>query len=734
MLTPGHHDELSRSGLSIETIGRAGIYSATAEGVRDVLGYGAGPGLVFPYPALNGHAPYARVKIDKPGPDGKRYRSPMKQPNRLYIPALLDAKVLADPATPLWVTEGEKKSLKACQEGLPCIAVSGVWSWRTRQTDQRVSAPISDLDLIAWRGRLVYLVFDSDLATNVKVQMAESALAKELRRRGAHVLAIRLPGGPDGEKCGLDDYLLTHNVEALCAIEPMEIAAVAGVTDLGVWPPHQPVPNELSPVPPFQPAQLLPAAFVPWITDIAERAQCPIAFVAIAAVVAAGALVGRRLTIRPKRHDDWTVVPNLWGLAVGRPGVMKSPALQEAGRPLQRLVVAARADHEERRRTHAFNVAKAKLQREILQKRIKEALKTGGDGEGLRAEFDALVVAPPVERRYVVNDSTVEKLGELLDENPNGLLLFRDELIGFLRTMDREGHENDRAFYAEAWNGTGAYTYDRIGRGTVHIAAACISILGGVQPGPLHAYLREVFGRGDTDDGLIQRFQLMVYPDIAGDWRNVDRWPDSDAKTAAFEIYRRLADLHAEDLAAHRETTEDMPFLRFEPEAQVLFDTWRAGLERQLRDETEHPVVVSHLAKYRSLMPALALLLHAIDCVEHGRGGPVSATAATKAIAWCVFLEAHARRVYQSVTAAPRVAAAQLAARITSGEVSTPFLARQIRRKGWTGLSTPEDVSAGLDVLEDLHWVRRVELTPTRTGGRRTVEYHINPSIPRSSR
>ena len=42
----------------------------------------------------------------------------------------------------------------------------------------------------------------------------------------------------------------------------------------------------------------------------------------------------------------------------------------------------------------------------------------------------------------MVNDSTVEKLGELLNENPNGLLVFRDELTGFLRQLDRDGHES----------------------------------------------------------------------------------------------------------------------------------------------------------------------------------------------------------------------------------------------------------------------------------------------------
>src|SRR4029453_7681695 len=79
----------------------------------------------------------------------------------------------------------------------------------------------------------------------------------------------------------------------------------------------------------------------------------------------------------------------------------------------------------------------------------------------------------PVQTRYIVNDPTVEKLGELLNENPNGLLLFRDELTGWLRMLDRDGHESDRSFYLEAWNGTNSYTYDRIGRGTLPIKAAC---------------------------------------------------------------------------------------------------------------------------------------------------------------------------------------------------------------------------------------------------------------------
>jgi AAA domain/Domain of unknown function (DUF3854) len=222
MVVPGHRSELHASGLSDETIDAAGLYSATAAGVRDVLGYGGGPGLVFPYASVNGGGAYARVKLDRADPDGKRYRSPARQPNRLYIPPLLDRVLLTDPGTPLWVTEGEKKALKACQEGLACLALPGVWSWRTRDHRDR-SVPIPDLEHIVWRGRTVFVVFDSDLAANASVKLAEFGLARELSRRGAQVRAIRLPGGANGAKVGLDDYLLSHSVEALCALEPIGI-------------------------------------------------------------------------------------------------------------------------------------------------------------------------------------------------------------------------------------------------------------------------------------------------------------------------------------------------------------------------------------------------------------------------------------------------------------------------------------------------------------------------------
>ncbi len=102
------------------------------------------------------------------------------------------------------------------------------------------------------------------------------------------------------------------------------------------WPAPVSLPEGISPVAPFDPA-LLPDAIRPWVCDISERMQCPPDYVAVTALTALGSLLGRKVGIAPEQKTDWYEVPNLWACCVGRPGLMKSPAIGEALKPLQRL-------------------------------------------------------------------------------------------------------------------------------------------------------------------------------------------------------------------------------------------------------------------------------------------------------------------------------------------------------------------------------------------------------------
>jgi len=486
-----------------------------------------------------------------------------------------------------------------------------------------------------------------------------------------------------------------------------------------VHPKATPLPKGFSGVEQFD-YDLLPNAFRPWIRDIAERMQCPPDYPAISAMVGLASLVGRQVTIRPKKHDDWYVVPNLYGAIVGPPGVLKSPALKEPMRAIHRFQSKAMEDYEaDSEKFAAAEIVyqeKAKLERQT----VKEDLSSSHPSNAQNNAEDLIAAQPkpPVCKRYIVNDTTVERLQEILSENPNGVLQFRDELTGFLRQMEKPGHETDRAFFLEAWNGDGSFTSDRIGRGMTHIESACLSIIGSIQPGPLQHFFAGLSAGGGGDDGLLQRFQLLVYPDVLSTWENVDRAPDRHARKAAFDVFDRLRDI---DIGPSN-TDGEPPYLRFTDAAQEAFDRWRAELEIRLRSAEEPPAISAHLSKYRSLVPSLALLIHLAND-EHGL---VDVDCLRPALAWAIYLESHARRVYAPVLNPDMECARALGAKIKQGKLGDTFTVKDVYRPHWSNLTDAQKAKRAINILTDYDWLSsREEKTP---GPTKTI-YIVNPTV-----
>ena len=515
---------------------------------------------------------------------------------------------------------------------------------------------------------------------------------------------------------------ITKRRKATNAPEPLHPEAWPDET----WPDPQPIPCSLLPVEEFD-DELLPISLRAWVTDIANRMQCPPDFPAVGAMVALSSVIGRKACIRPKRHDDWQVVPNLWGVIVGRPGVMKSPALAEVMKPLDRLSIVANGLHAEAKQDHEIKLKMDDMSSKAMTDKAQKLVKAGKMNEAEQLLIDEAaaesVTAPPALRRYKVTDSTVEALGEILIENPWGTLAYRDELSGLLRSLDREGQEGARSFYLQGYDGNQTYTFDRIGRGkNLHIPAVCIAMLGGIQPGKIQAYIHDAMSGGIGDDGLLQRFGMLVWPDVCGEWINVDRWPDTTAKNRAFETFERL-DAMAPTIDP--ETGEPAPAVyHFDEGAQVLFDAWRHAFEHDLRSSDRHPAMESHLAKYRKLVPAIALV-----CALAEQEAQVSEDSLQRALAWSEYLQTHAERAYAAGTRQATDGARALIRKIAAGKVADGFRPADIYLKGWSHLSTPEAVHAACAMLSDLHYLRRAEKRHGDTGGRPSITFEIHPSL-----
>lgn len=478
----------------------------------------------------------------------------------------------------------------------------------------------------------------------------------------------------------------------------------------------RPLPSPLPPVPLFR-AELLPDAVRVWCEDAADGLQVPLDFTAIPAMVALAGAIGRSIGIAMKRRDHWVERPMLWGCVVGRPSSGKSPALSPARRMLDRLAGEERHAYELAQREYEAHIMVANASKANAKKVIQAALKKGDTSAAqAAAEAAAFEDEPPTEPRIVVNDGTIEKIGELLNANPRGLVQFRDELAGWLASMDREGREGDRAFWLECWNGTGSFTTDRIGRGTVRIEACAMSILGGMQPGKLGEYVRGAVRGGFADDGLIQRFQLAVYPDLPTSWTYTDRTPDPAAERQAWETFKRLRRLDPDSIGAEGAEWCDVPFLHFDDEAQDLFIEWLTTHMQRLRGGDEAAWMESHLAKYPGLVGRLALVLHLSD----GHTGPIAGDTLARALNFCEYLEGHARRMYAPATDSGLTGAHLMLKR--RADIGDTFTARDIYRRGWSGLADAEAVQDALDVLVEHGHLYAVP-SPDATGGRPTVTY-----------
>ena len=353
------------------------------------------------------------------------------------------------------------------------------------------------------------------------------------------------------------------------------------------WPAPQPLPNGLAPVQTFS-NEFLPAALAPWVDDIANRLQCPPDYVAVAALTALGSVIGRRIGIKPQQKTDWVEVPNVWGLFIGRPGMLKSPAMMEALKPIHRLEAAAAKENQAAQEEYEAQKDAFKLRKDVAIALKKKELKKGVVDlsrfkkltEEASAEIDLSEPKEPIPVRFRTNDSTYEGLGELLIANPIGILVERDEMVSFLKHLDRDDQAVARGFYLSGWSGDQPYTFDRIVRGYRHIEAVCLSVLGNTQPARIGEYVRRANAGGAGGDGLIQRFGLLVWPDAHPDWRNVDEYPDSAAREAAWQVFDRVSKMDeaaALGAGALKGEFDKVPHFRFDDDARTDFLGWARG-------------------------------------------------------------------------------------------------------------------------------------------------------------
>lgn len=471
------------------------------------------------------------------------------------------------------------------------------------------------------------------------------------------------------------------------------------------------------------PIQFLPGALQNFAADAADRMQCPIDFIGIPLIIEAATLIGKNFRLAPKAADDWAERPCLWGGIIAEPATMKTPAFRTA---LTLIFQAQREflqEHQVDIEEYKLKVQRAEYAKGQWKEACRRARKSGQD----MPEMPAGAEPPdrPKARRLFTSDTTQEALVDLIEENPRGLMLFRDELSGFFASFNQYRPGSDRQFYLECHAG-GSYAKDRR-IGNVWIHDLYLNIFGGVQP----EIVAKVLAGGDLD-GMTARFSLLVWPDYPeGEFSYIDRRPDAVAQRQTKKVMRQLLELDPERFFGP-DAVGSARVLRFDDPAQQIFREWYTKIQLRLRSREGESAFRAHLGKYPGLFARLAIVHH---LVRHVQKDVTSLLLVDDRTASAVeefideYLEPHARRIYRHLGQDPAHRGAQ---RIAGWIMSEPslqvFTARMVRQKDWSGLTSHDSVNLALDYLENVAgWLRCEDDLPGPKGGRPTTRYHVNP-------
>jgi len=234
-LSDAHSQHLLQSGISQDVIRERGYKTVVDAAELERLGFINAqcrvPGILIPLYAPDDTAAGFQFRPDGPRINNRgkliKYETPLGARLRIDMPKR-SQQYASNPEVPLYVTEGAKKADSLATAGVCAVNLSGVWGFKSRN---EFGAPIlsADFDLIAWKGRIVYLCFDSDITTKREVYHALEVLGAHVQRKGGKPFIVQLPSGPKGEKVGVDDFLAAgHTIDDLIALaSPLSTEAEA---------------------------------------------------------------------------------------------------------------------------------------------------------------------------------------------------------------------------------------------------------------------------------------------------------------------------------------------------------------------------------------------------------------------------------------------------------------------------------------------------------------------------
>jgi hypothetical protein len=330
------------------------------------------------------------------------------------------------------------------------------------------------------------------------------------------------------------------------------------------------------------PLDVFPAKLQDMVLALARQENYSIEYTMASLIVAASTAIGNAVNIRIR--GGWISSPILYMILVGRPGMGKTPPLDFAFQPIRK------------RDAKAIKQFKADME---YYNSILESQK------GKKDERQPLP-PKPILRRTIISDFTPEALIRALDDNPRGVVVYVDEIMGMFNAVNQYSKGQLIEQLLTAFSGKPLDVSRCSMPIPIHIERPFINIVGTMQTTRVH----ELVDKGYKDNGLLDRI-IFVYPSS----QEISDWSiDEDSTSLSFEKYSTLWEniinkiLQIYFVTDENNDSDLQNVLNFSPEASAYFTDWRNSIIKEVNRIKDDGLIDSRVMKTPMIVARMALV------------------------------------------------------------------------------------------------------------------------------
>ena len=369
------------------------------------------------------------------------------------------------------------------------------------------------------------------------------------------------------------------------------------------------------------PIDIFPKNYQDYILECNEKLGSVIDYMGCTLIYVTSIILGNCFSIKVK--NGWNENPIVWMSLVGEAGVGKSPSIDRIIYPLKQANSKEIKKYLEQKKKYD--------EYSSLSKKEKE---------------QQIEIKLPKKKQFIVDDVTLEALVDLMENSKNGIGLFKDELSGWIKDMNKYREGSDMEFWLSSWNGN-SYFVNRLTRVGSFVEHPFVSILGGIQP----EILNTMYDKEKKDNGFMDRM-LISYPDVT-----IDYFSEGEISHDAIEWFRNsIIDFkkNIDQIIQYEEEEIKKYVASFDKEAKAVWIKKFNEITDLQNSENESEYFKSMYPKQKSYIPRFAFIINSLH-ENYNRTyyfETIKAQSVESAIKLSNYFVAHAKKIKQKTNEA----------------------------------------------------------------------------------